>query len=99
MDVEYAAAVNNKPDFVLVVPMFTIELGQHRIQSRSLWIDVDYIRCYIAARLFETVDLRLVCFENLLTGRVVSSGMSRSPDLVINADGLQIFRYFSFTAN
>jgi len=86
MDVKHAASVDDEADLVFVVPVFAIELRQHRFQSRCQRVHIDYIRGYVSASRFEGFNLARVSSKDLLGRRVGSNFAQTSPIVVIDPD-------------
>lgn len=57
-DMENAAAFDDKPHFVFVVPVFGTKFIEHRFQIRNVGFDVNYIRRHVTAFRFHLLNLR-----------------------------------------
>ena len=62
------APANDETNLILIVPVLTIELGEHYLQSRCLVIDVDDIRRHITSSSLELLDRLRQCASSFLRG-------------------------------
>ena len=89
MEMKDPFALDSESDLVLRMGVLLVELREHRIEVRSVGIDVDDIGRQEAARGFDLVDLLRVLGEDLGVGsrRVQSSG--NLPVFVPDPEGLE----------
>src|SRR5437764_11999647 len=57
MDVKQAAALDDHPNFVFVVPVLAVEFREHGVETGRLGSDVDDVGGDVPATYFEFVDL------------------------------------------
>ena len=85
-DMKQAAAGNDEAHLVLIVPVFYLELGQHRVQLGRLGVDIDNVSGGVTALGFESIDLRRVGFEYLLRGGTRPEVAVRIPSFAIDPE-------------
>src|SRR5690349_11665324 len=49
VNVKQSAALDDEADFVLVVPVLTVELVEHDVEVRRVRKHVDHVCCYVSA--------------------------------------------------
>src|SRR5438552_327013 len=98
MDVEQPTPGHNVTDFVLIVRMLYVELGEHSFQPGSIRIDVDHVRGDIAAFALELFDLPAVGAQDLLRGSIRREVRRRFPAFVVNANPGEVIAHFAVFA-
>src|SRR3989442_2291394 len=89
-DVEQTAALQNEPDFILIVPMLAVEFGQHGVEPRLWRRDVNHVRGDVASARLELFNFSPVSGETGLGRRPGRHRVFRLPALVMDADGSEV---------
>src|SRR6266508_1878291 len=90
--VKQTATMNDETHLVIVVPVLTAEFRQHLFQARGLRLDIDHVRCDVAAAGFEPFDIFGVSPQDLVRGCAGSDGAGRLPPFVVYSDAFEMAR-------
>src|SRR6476620_1135073 len=99
MNMKHAAAADGEPYFILRVRMLLAEPGQHRVEVRRRWRDVDHVGGDEAACFAQSLDLRRVSRENVLVRGLGADTALDIPVLVPDAERLQELTDFLWIGN
>src|SRR5207302_4403745 len=89
---------DNVTDFVLIVAMLDVELGQHRIQTGSIRIDVDHVRGDVATLPLELLHLLTVCAQYLIRRGIRRQDPRSLPAFVVNANPGKVVSHLAMFA-
>src|SRR3981189_1480382 len=78
--------------------MLDVEFCEHRIQPRSIRIDVDHIRRDVATLALELLDLLAVGVQYLICGSIRRQDGRRLPAFVVNANPREVVSHLAVFA-
>jgi len=96
VDMKESVTRDDETHFILIVPVFPIELLQHRVETGGVGIDVNHVGGNVAAALFQFFDLVRISAQNLVLRRVVRDRMLGAPTFVVDTVARQQGSYFLF---
>src|SRR5262249_54076841 len=92
VNMKQAAPGNNETDLVFFVPMFTVELRQHRLESRGVRRNIDDVGSDVATTNLQSFDLVGVCAQNLVRRRIRCYSVLGFPVVILDATRPKICR-------